>query len=381
MKSHQELAAGYRPDIDGLRAIAVLSVVLYHASLPGFSGGFVGVDIFFVISGYLISELIWRDLGRGRFSLTDFYARRIRRIFPALCAVLAASAVAAYFLLIPSDLIAVGKSLKATVLFYSNFQLLKEVGYFDAPAMDKPLLHTWSLSVEEQFYAVWPLLLLAMARFLPARRVLAAVLILAAVSLLLAQLKLAQHPKDAFYVSYYRMWELMTGAALAIASPFVLKRRLAGSVAMAGLVAIAYSVFFYNSSTPFPDLTAMAPCFGAALVIAAGGSPNPVSAVVGFRPFRFIGLISYSLYLIHWPLLSFAHLYLNDVLDLPQRMVIVALSIVLAYLSWRFHETPFRVPATAGVSLIELGPRDTGRDALLELGHLAENNRGNRTLA
>ena len=126
-------------------------MVFYHAGLPGFSGGFVGVDIFFVISGYLITPLIWLDLGRGQFSLANFYERRIRRIFPALCAVLAASAIAAYFLLIPSDLVAIGKSLQATVLFYSNFQLLKEVGYFDAPAMDKPLLHTWSLSVEEQF--------------------------------------------------------------------------------------------------------------------------------------------------------------------------------------------------------------------------------------
>ena len=343
MKSHQELSGGYRPDIDGLRAIAVLSVVLYHAGLPGFSGGFVGVDIFFVISGYLISGIIWRDLGRGHFSLADFYARRIRRIFPALCAVLATSAIAAWFLLIPADLIALGKSLNATALFYSNFQLLKEVGYFDAPAMDKPLLHTWSLSVEEQFYAVWPLLLLATARLLPARRVLPLLLVLAATSLILAQLKLGQHPKDAFYVSYYRMWELMTGAALAIASPFILPRRAAALIATAGLAAIAYAVLFYNSAMPFPGLTALAPCLGAALIIAAGGSRNPVSSALGLGPFRFVGLISYSLYLIHWPLLSFAHLYLNDVLALPQRLFLVLASVFLAFMSWRLIETPFRV--------------------------------------
>ena len=347
MKSHSEAAAGYRADIDGLRAIAVLSVVLYHAGLPGFSGGFVGVDIFFVISGYLISGIIWRERGRGQFSLADFYARRIRRIFPALCTVLAASAVAGWFLLIPTDLAAVGKSLNATALFYSNFQLLKEVGYFDAPAMDKPLLHTWSLSVEEQFYAVWPLLLLAMARFLPARRVLPVLLMLAAVSLVLAQLKLAAHPKDAFYVSYYRMWELMTGAALAIASPFVLRQRLRAFMATVGLAAIAFPVFFYDSTTPFPGLTALAPCLGAAFVIAAGSSPNRISSILGIGPIRFVGLISYSLYLIHWPLLSFAHLYLNDVLNLPERIVIVVLSVFLAYLSWRFIEMPFRVPASS----------------------------------
>ena len=185
-----------------------------------------------------------------------------------------------------------------------------------------------------------------MARFLPAKRVLPAILVLAGVSLLLAQLKLALRPKDAFYVSYYRIWELMTGAALAIKSPFFLRNRLAGLMAMGGLAAIACSVFLYNPSTPFPGLTAAAPCLGAAFVTAAGGSPNLMSAVLGLGPFRFIGLISYSLYLIHWPLLSFAHLYLNDVLDLHQRMAIVALSIVLAYLSWRYIETPFRLAAS-----------------------------------
>jgi peptidoglycan/LPS O-acetylase OafA/YrhL len=347
VKSHQELAAGYRADIDGLRAIAVLSVVFYHAGLPGFSGGFVGVDIFFVISGYLISGIIWRDLGRGRFSLVDFYLRRIRRIFPALCAVLAASSIAAWFFLIPSDMVALGKSLKATVLFYSNFHLLKEVNYFDGPAVDKPLLHTWSLSVEEQFYAVWPLLLLAMARFLPAKRVLPVLLTIAAISLLLAQLKLAQHPKDSFYISYYRMWELMTGAALAIASPLFLRSRVAALAVAAGIAAIAYPVVFYDLETPFPGLTALAPCLGAALIIAGGGSRNPISLVLGSGPFCFFGLISYSLYLIHWPLLSFAHLYLNDILDLTQRMAIVFASVLLSYLSWRFIETPFRVPASS----------------------------------
>ena len=154
MRETGKASAAYRPDIDGLRAIAVLSVVIYHAGFTGFSGGFVGVDIFFVISGYLISGIIWRDIRSGHFSLTEFYVRRVRRIFPALFAVLGCSAVAAYFLLIPVDLVAFGKSLNATVLFYSNFQLLKEVSYFDAPAIDKPLLHTWSLSVEEQFYAI-----------------------------------------------------------------------------------------------------------------------------------------------------------------------------------------------------------------------------------
>ena len=162
---------GYRPDIDGLRAIAVSTVVLYHAGISGFSGGFVGVDIFFVISGFLITGIVWSELGKGSFSLQDFYVRRIRRIFPALFAVLFFCSIAAFLLLTPHDLEAFGKSLNATVSFYSNFHWVKNTNYFDGPAIEKPLLHTWSLSVEEQFYAVWPLALLFLSRTVAARRI------------------------------------------------------------------------------------------------------------------------------------------------------------------------------------------------------------------
>jgi peptidoglycan/LPS O-acetylase OafA/YrhL len=342
VQDFQNHGASYRPDIDGLRAIAVLSVVFYHAGLPGFSGGFVGVDIFFVISGYLITGIIWRDLQRGHFSLAGFYARRVRRIFPALCAMLAVCSVAAYFLLIPRDLIAFGKSLEATILFFQNFNLLKDVGYFEGPAIDKPLLHTWSLSVEEQFYAVWPLLLMVMARVLPSKHVLTAIVALAAVSLLLAQLKLEGHPKDAFYVSYYRMWELLIGAALSLAPPLIVFRRFATLTAALGLAAVVCAVSLYDSSTPFPAMTALLPCAGAALIIGAGTFDNRISNTLGLGPFRFIGLISYSLYLVHWPLFSFAHLYVYDNLSLTLRLLIVLASFVLAYLSWRYVETPFR---------------------------------------
>jgi peptidoglycan/LPS O-acetylase OafA/YrhL len=335
----------YRPDIDGLRAIAVLSVVFCHAGFTGFTGGFVGVDIFFVISGYLITGIIWRDLRRGRFSLTEFYVRRIRRIIPALFVVLAASSIAGYFLLVPTDLVSLGGSLKSTILFYSNFHFIKQINYFDGPAAEKPLLHTWSLSVEEQFYAIWPLLFLLMARFLPAKRVLPSLLAIAAISLILAQLKLAEHPKDPFFLSYYRMWELMVGSALAIAPPILMSRGLAAALAILGFSLIAFSVGFYDPTTPFPAFTALPPCLGAALIIAAGGSSNPASKVLGLGPIRFVGLISYSLYLIHWPLLSFARLYLNDDLDVWHRLIIVLGSVLLAYLSWRFVEQPCRAPS------------------------------------
>ncbi|MGP0040405.1 MAG: acyltransferase family protein, partial [Rhodomicrobium sp.] len=173
----------YRPDIDGLRAIAVLAVVFYHAGLPGFSGGFVGVDVFFVISGFLITQIVWSEIEGERFSLTGFYLRRVKRIFPALFAVLFVCSIAAFILLVPGDLTSFGESLNATVLFFSNFHWLKHANYFDGPAIDKPLLHMWSLSVEEQFYAVWPLLLLLFRKTVPAKSLAYLILALALVSL------------------------------------------------------------------------------------------------------------------------------------------------------------------------------------------------------
>jgi peptidoglycan/LPS O-acetylase OafA/YrhL len=332
----------YRPDIDGLRAVAVLAVVFYHAGLPGFSGGFVGVDVFFVISGYLITQIVWSDLENGKFSLSGFYLRRVKRIFPALFAMLAACSVAACFLLIPWDLEAYGKSLNATVLFVSNFHWHKIANYFDGPAIDKPLLHAWSLAVEEQFYVVWPLLLLLFKRFLKRKWLPYTILALAVVSLILAQARLPDHQKDAFYFPWCRGWELMLGSLLAILPVRLSKGPLANGLGVAGLVAIALAASLYDSSTVFPGLTALLPCIGAALVIAAGSVPNPSARLLSFEPIRRIGLISYSLYLIHWPIFSFAHLYFNRALPLALTSCIVAASLLLAYASWRYVETPFR---------------------------------------
>jgi peptidoglycan/LPS O-acetylase OafA/YrhL len=334
----------YRPDVDGLRAIAVLSVVFYHAGVPGFSGGFVGVDVFFVISGFLITQIVWSELQGERFSLTGFYLRRVRRIFPALFTVLTLTSMAALVLLVPRDLMLFGKSLNATVLFYSNFHWLGHLNYFDGPAIEKPLLHVWSLAVEEQFYAAWPLLLLLTARFAPANRVRHVVLALALVSFILAEARLLTgHQKDAFFLPWCRAWELFLGALLAVSSLRLREGPLTNSLSAAGLSAIFLAVLLYDTATSFPGHGALLPCMGAALIIATGSASNPVARFLSSEPIRHIGLISYSLYLIHWPLFSFVHLYLNQQqLSLELALSLALLSIFLAHVSWRFIEMPWR---------------------------------------
>jgi peptidoglycan/LPS O-acetylase OafA/YrhL len=338
--SHQKPL--YRPDIDGLRAVAVLAVVFYHAELPGFSGGFVGVDVFFVISGFLITGIVWREIEYGGFSLRTFYVRRIKRIFPALFTVLALSSIAAFVLLIPGDLARFGKSANASVLFYSNFYWLKHTDYFDAPAREDPLLHIWSLSVEEQFYAVWPLVLLVLSRTVSVKRAIYIVAALALISLVLSEARLPNYQKDAFYFPWCRAWELLTGALLALSPAALRGGRLTTALAGTGLAAIGLAVAFYDTSTRFPGLTAILPCGGAALLIAAGNTGNPITRLLTAAPLRGAGLISYSLYLIHWPLFSFSHLYLGPALPLPLRLSLVLASFVAAYLSWRFIEAPIR---------------------------------------
>ncbi len=341
----------YRPDIDGLRAVAVLSVVLFHAGIPGFSGGFIGVDIFFVISGFLITGIVWSELGAGTFSLQDFYVRRIKRIFPALFAMLLVSSIAAFVLLIPSDLVKFSKTLNAALFFNSNFYWHDHLEYFDAPAIDNPLLHCWSLAVEEQFYALWPLLLLASRRFLPDKPgyVIAA---LALASLVLAEAALPDYQKDAFYYPWCRMWELLIGAALAIHPLRSLSGPVATLAAATGLAAITLATVLYGPSTSFPGLAALLPCGGAALIIAAGSPSNLISRLLGSEPMRRIGLISYSLYLIHWPVFSFAHLYFAGELPAAVRLGLVLLSVAMAFVSWRFVEMPFRKSRPATRTLV-----------------------------
>ena len=287
----------YRRDIDGLRAIAVLPVVLYHAHVPGFSGGFVGVDIFFVISGYLIAGIIARDVDQGRFTVLGFYERRIRRIFPALFVMLAVTALAAWWLLLPDDLVRFSDSVVSTALFYSNLQFWSETGYFAAASHTKPLLHTWSLAVEEQFYIVFPLAMVAMAAWRPATRIfwLSGA---ALVSFVAAVLTVPSDPSTAFFWPHTRAWELLVGVLLALrAVPRVRTAETANWLVAGGLVLIAISVVGYGHGTPFPGFAALPPVLGAAMIIHAGDThgarqeaPGVMTQWIGAGPLVGIGL-------------------------------------------------------------------------------------------
>jgi len=332
----------YRPDIDGLRALAVVPVVLFHAGLAGFSGGYVGVDVFFVISGYLITRLIHDEMGAGRFSVARFYERRIRRIFPALFAVLAASTVAAAIWFMPVDFDAFSDSLAGAALSVSNFVFWREAGYFAGPSDLKPLLHTWSLGIEEQFYVVFPLVLLALHRY--ARRFLPAALAAAVLaSFALSAWGTRHHAGAAFYLLPFRAWELGLGALLAVGVVPALQRRAAAELlAAVGLLLILVPVFTYTAETRFPGWAALAPTAGAALLIHAAPQATVVGGLLRLRPLVFIGLLSYSLYLWHWPLIVFTRYRMPADLGFAASCALVAASFAVAYASWRWIEQPFR---------------------------------------
>ncbi len=334
----------YRPDIDGLRALAVLPVVFYHFQIWPFTGGFVGVDIFFVISGYLITSLIHGEMEQGSFTIVHFYERRIRRIFPALFAVISAVAcVAAAILLFPIDLIRFGHSVMATVVFGSNFLFKNAAGYFDTVAERKPLLHTWSLAVEEQFYVLFPAMLYFLRRAGQRAQFWVIVAILVA-SLALAIYQVPHAPEAAFYLLPDRAWELMLGAVLAIGNfPLPKQRWLREILALIGVALIAFAVFTYNTETPFPGWAAIPPCLGAALLIYAGsGGTSLIGAGLSSAPLVGVGLISYSFYLWHWPLRVFAQYALFRPLMLREKAALIVVSALLAFISWRFIERPFR---------------------------------------
>jgi peptidoglycan/LPS O-acetylase OafA/YrhL len=336
----------YRRDIDGLRAVAVVPVVLFHAGLKPFGGGYIGVDVFFVISGYLITLLIAGEIEQGRFSIVRFYERRVRRILPALFAVVFFGSIAASRLLTPQQYKMFAKSVFATAVFASNVLFWLESSYFDPPAAMKPLLHTWSLAVEEQFYIVFPLFLLIIHRWLKGQYIvwLAPIAVL---SFAASVWGVVHDPTATFYLAPTRAWELALGSLLALdAFPQLRQRLWRELVGLLGLVLIAWGVFAFTYTTPFPGTNALFPAGGAALVIYSGnGCETTIGKVLGLRPLVFIGLISYSLYLWHWPLLVFAQVWNIDELTAGQKGVIVVLSFLLAVLSWRFVELPFRRPA------------------------------------
>ncbi|MFK7913345.1 MAG: acyltransferase family protein [Pseudomonadales bacterium] len=333
----------YRTDIDGLRAVAVVPVVLYHAGISLFSGGYVGVDVFFVISGYLITSLILPEIAESRFSFRSFYERRIRRLFPALFAVLLISCIPALWLLMPGELEDFGQSVATTTVFSSNFLFFSENGYFEGPAEQKPLLHTWSLAIEEQYYLIFPALLLLIRNRLGSQFQ-RWTLGLFAASLALSIYSVQFHPTAAFYLLPSRTWELLLGSLLAMGIIHASSHRgLNETLAWIGITLIAIAVFGYESTTPFPGLAALLPCAGTALLIYSGQQTRTsVAQLLSLRPLVLIGLISYSLYLWHWPVLVFAKHWLIREAHLWESLLLVALSVLLATLSWRYIEQPFR---------------------------------------
>ncbi|HZV21757.1 MAG TPA: acyltransferase family protein [Hyphomicrobiales bacterium] len=334
----------YRPEIDGLRAIAIVSVVLFHAGGKAFGGGYVGVDIFFVISGFLITSLILKAQREGGFSYRDFYARRARRILPALLFMVTVVTAAAFAVLLPADLVDYGKMLIYTLLFGANFRLTATPAYFDTASQDNPLLHMWSLAVEEQFYVLWPALLLALLAVLAPKRLRLAVLVIAFASLIASEILVRGWPKTAFYQLYARGWELLAGAVLAMGLvPAIRLRALAEALSLLGLAFMIAPVFLYDRETAFPGLAALPPVLGCAFVIHAENSVRTrIGAFLSLRPIVFIGLISYSLYLWHWPVFAFPSYVLMRETTLAESAGLVIIAAILAAFSWRFVEKPFR---------------------------------------
>jgi peptidoglycan/LPS O-acetylase OafA/YrhL len=332
----------YRSDIDGLRALAVLPVVLFHAKLGPFSGGFVGVDVFFVISGYLITGVILGDMRDGVYSIVTFYERRIRRIIPMMVATVAATLTAAAVLFLPHDFREVGETGAAALLFSSNIFFLLTSGYFERAAELNPLLHTWSLAVEEQFYVVFPLILYALHKFAP-RRALAGVVTIGVVSFAASIWMTAVYPTFAFYMLPTRAWELMLGSALSFGVALPGSAPVRNAMSVLGVALIMAAVLTYSNETPFPGWAAAVPCLGAALIIYAGGEePSWAGRVLSLRPLVWFGLISYSLYLWHWPVLVF--LRYVAMREPGTLTVIVAMlgTVLLSAASWRYIEQPFR---------------------------------------
>ncbi len=347
----------YRPDIDGLRAIAILSVVAFHA-FPGFmKGGFIGVDIFFVISGYLISTIIFENLEQDTFNLSEFYIRRIKRILPALILVLVSCFIFGWNVLFADEFKQLGKHILAGASFVSNIVLWKEVGYFDNTAESKPLLHLWSLGIEEQFYIIWPLLL-----WFAWRRnfnLLIITIFVATVSFALNVYGLKQDAVATFYSPQTRFWELLSGSLLAWVTLYRNRKKqivdnnmLPHALSFSGLFLLAYGLWRINKDLSFPGIWALIPVIGAVLIISAGPKAWPNRTILSSKPFVWLGLISFPLYLWHWPLLSFARVIESQTPDKNIRMATVLLSIMLAWLTYKFVELPIRFgkPIKAKVS-------------------------------
>jgi peptidoglycan/LPS O-acetylase OafA/YrhL len=348
----------YEPEIDGLRALAVMVVVLYHAGFKGFDGGFVGVDIFFVISGYLISRNILSDITAGTFTFRDFYLRRARRIFPAMFATMLLCAIAGFFIFSPLDLERLGASIVYASAALPNIFFWQESGYWDTSKQFKPLLHFWSLGVEEQFYFVWPFLLLWLHRKIPPndgnRILFRFILGLSVISLLLSQYVLTKDSTAAFYLTPFRMFEFGIGAMLIWANPFFdrFSNRVKEALLLFALTAIILSVRKYSETMAFPGFTALVPTLAVAVIIGARKA-RFTGMLLRNRAAVSIGLISYSLYLIHWPILVFANYYSLEDFSKLETAGLVLVSVAMAYGMYHFIEQPFRKPASGPAFLFK----------------------------
>lgn len=339
----------YRPEIDGLRAVAVLTVILFHAGSSLFSGGYVGVDVFFVISGYLITTIILNEKEAGKFTIARFYERRARRILPALSFVMLACLPFAWRWMQPVQLEEFSKSMAAVALFISNIAFWYTSGYFAATAELKPLLHTWSLAVEEQYYLLFPLFIILMWRF-GKRMTVTALVALGSASLLLAQWGSMNDPSANFYLLPTRLWEILIGSLTAFyllqyplkeadQSSFFSIKQIPG---MLGLGLILYSILSFDEKTPFPSFYALLPTVGTALIILFAPEKTLTGRILSNKVFVGIGLISYSAYLWHQPLFAFARIRSVEEPDSRLKFALGILTLVLAYLTWKYVETPFR---------------------------------------
>jgi peptidoglycan/LPS O-acetylase OafA/YrhL len=337
----------YRPEIDGLRALAIIPVILFHAGFEAVRGGFVGVDVFFVISGYLITSIILIELEEEKFSIVKFYERRARRILPALFFILFTCIPAAWILLPSYELLSFSKSMVAVTLFISNFYFWNDGGYFETAAELKPLLHTWSLAVEEQFYVLFPILLSILWK-VGKNKILIIFAIIAILSLAFSEWATIFKPGVSFFLLPSRSWELLIGALTAYY--LVYKKRASFPIYLVelggwlGLILIVYPVFTYTSKTPFPGIHALAPTVGAALIIVFAAKQTTVGKFIGNKVLVGIGLVSYSAYLWHQPILTFAK-YLNPELMIFPKIILILVIFLVSALSWKFIESPFRVKA------------------------------------
>lgn len=335
----------YRKDIDGLRAVAVLPALFFHAGFSGFAGGYVGIEIFFVVSGYLITNIILSEQSKQRFSLADFYERRARRILPALSVVLLVTSIFA-FLLMPAYLLKwYSQSLVYVSTFASNIYFFYTTGYFSPAAGEKPLLHMWSLAVEEQYYFIYPIFILLFTKY--AKKYLSiSVFLVALASLIFAHtLALLGEDQANYYHTFSRTWELLFGAVIAfwsIDKKYAYPRYLREIMCALGFLMIAYAVVFFDQYTLYPSLLTLVPVLGTCFIIVFGHSTIGVSRALSFRPVVLIGLMSYSIYLWHHPIYAFLRLKTVGDPSFESFVIAVFLSIFLGYLTWRFVETPFR---------------------------------------